>query len=292
MFGRSNGHGISKEDAAKRNYYDILTRHFWHICAASFWFALSNILFFGASYLLFVSYFSGDNLVLVVSALLNGKTFALPLLPFIPLMLTGPFTAGFTYVIRNFAKQEHTFIMSDFFSHSKKNIKQGLLGSVLSYLVMYLYLQAFIFYNSFFMSNGLPLGVLYTIFVFVGFLLVTTAFYLYPIMVTFKMKFKTIIKNAWTLSVLKMPQNFIIFSLLLLLNGALVYLLFFKFPLPELWFILMAFCLTGFNSYSANYYIWNVLDKYLVRPVTPKKDDEKIFSDEEKYQEDNIDDKI
>ncbi|MBR4890031.1 MAG: hypothetical protein IKU15_01785 [Clostridia bacterium] len=58
MFGFGKpGRGISKEEAAERNYFDILTRHFWHICSVSFWYALMNILFFGASVFLFVSYF-------------------------------------------------------------------------------------------------------------------------------------------------------------------------------------------------------------------------------------------
>lgn len=60
MFGTENRRGVSKEDAAQRNYFDILGRHFWHICGVSFWFALSNLLFFGASIYLFSSYFGGE----------------------------------------------------------------------------------------------------------------------------------------------------------------------------------------------------------------------------------------
>lgn len=281
MFGIKNGRGVSKEEAAQRNYFDILGRHFWHICGASFWFALSNVLFFGASVYLFSSYFGGDNLVTIVTAFLSGQTFILPITPFLPLMLTGPFTAGFTYVIRNYAKQEHTFIVSDFFEHAKKNWKQALITGILSYLVMYLLLQALIFYNSFFVSVGLPLGVLYTLFAVVSILLVIMSFYVYPIMVTFKMKYKTVLKNAWTFTILKLPQNFLIFVLLFAIHAGLFYLTFLVWMLPEIWFILMIFFLTGFTAYTANYYIWHVLDKYIVRFVTPKDDAERIFTDEE-----------
>lgn len=286
MFGVKNGRGISKEEAAQRNYFDILFRHFWHICGASFWFALTNILFFGASIYLFASYFGGDNLISIINAFLHGQSFLVPIVPFLPLMLTGPFTAGFTYVIRNYAKQEHTFMISDFFEHTKKNWKQALITSILSYLVMYLLLQALVFYNSFFISAGLPLGVLYTLFAVVSILLIIMFFYVYPIMVTFKMKYKTVLKNAWTFAVLKLPQNFIIFVFLFALHAGLIYLTFFVWMLPEIWFILMIFFLTGFTSYTANYYIWHVLDKYIVQLVTPKKNEDRIFTDEEHMEDD------
>ena len=57
--------------------------------------------------------------------------------------------------------------------------------------------------------------------------------------------------------------------------------LFIVFPLYELWLILMAFFLTGFTAYSANYYIWEVLYNYLVKPVTPKENANRVFTDEE-----------
>ena len=281
MFGTNNGHGISKSDALERNYFDILGRHFGHICGASFWFALSNLLFFGASFYLFVVYFGGDTLAEVVTAFLKGESFALPIVPFLPLMLTGPFTAGFTYVIRNYAKQEHAFLISDFFEHSKKNWKQGLLTSILTYLVVYLYLQAVIVYNSMFIKAGLSLGVLYTLLCVAATLLIIMSFYIYPLMVTFRMKYKVILKNAWTFTILKLPQNFLIFALLVAIHGALLYLTFGILLLPELWFILMALFLTGFTSYTANYYIWHVMEKYIIALVTPKEKEASIFIDEE-----------
>lgn len=281
MPGMKNGRGISKEEAAQRNYFDILGRHLGHICGISILYALANILFFGASIILFIAYFSGDNLVTIVTAFLSGKQVILPIAPFLPLMLTGPFTAGFTYVIRNYAKQEHAFLISDFFEHSKKNWKQGLLTSVLSYFVLYLYLQAVIVYNSLFISAGLPLGLLYTLLAVAAVLLIIMSFYIYPLMVTFRMKYKVILKNAWTFTILKLPQNFLIFALLAAIHGVLIYLIVAVFLMPELWLVLMALFLTGFTSYTANYYIWHVLDQYIVRFVTPKKDDDRIFTDEE-----------
>ena len=282
MFGfQRNGRGISKKEAASRNYLDILGRHFWHIMGASFWYALSNLLFFGAAYVLFSAYFGGENLITIAKLFLSGKSFLLPIVPFLPLMLTGPFTAGFTYVIRNYAKQEHTFLRSDFFDYSKRNLRQALIVSIASYLVMYLLLQALVVYNSIFLASGIPLGILYTLFAIVAILLIIMSFYIYPLMVTFRMSLKVILKNAWAFTVMKLPQNLIIFAFLLAINGGLFYLTAVVWMLPEVFFLLAAFLLTGFTSYTANYYIWHVLDKHIVQYVAPRRDDERIFTDEE-----------
>ena len=289
MFGSNRGGaGITKKQASQRNYLDILSRHFWHIIGASFWLTLSNILFYGATVYLFMIYFGGDNFVQVASAFLYGQPLILPITPFLPMMLTGPFTAGFTYIIRNYAKQTPTFMIHDFFTHAKKNIKQGLLASILITLAYYLLVQALFFYNSFFMQNGLPLGVLYTLTAVVAILLTITVFYIYPIMVTFRMSFKVILKNAWTFAVLKLPQNFIIFAFLFAINGGIFYFFVSKW-FWGVWLFLLAFLLSGFTAFTANYYIWNVLNKYIVKLVTKKNEEERIFVDEEHMEYDEND---
>lgn len=277
---QKNGPGITKAQAADRNYFDILTRHFGDICKASLWYALANILFFAATYVLAKAYFTQDNLVKIVTGFLSGKVILLPIVPFLPLMLTGPFTAGLTFVTRNFAKEEHTFIRSDLFEHAKKNLGYALLTSVLQALVAYLLLQALIVYNSFFLANGLPTVVLYTLLAVVTCLLVIMSYYIYPIMVTFRMNYKTILKNAWTFTILKLPQNLFFFVILVAINFGAFYLCNFVIYMPFLWFLLMCVFLTGFTSYTANYYIWHVLNKYIVQYVTKKEKEESVFSDD------------
>lgn len=285
MFGfysNKPGRGVSKEEAKKRNYFDIFGRHFGHIMGANFWYVLTNIIFFAAAIILINVYFSGDNLVHVISYIMTGKMFILPFLPFVPFMAIGPFTAGYTYIIRNYAKQEPTFLIAEFFEHSKRNFKQAIVTSVLSTAVAYALLQAFIFYNNFFVNNGLPIGIFYVLAVLVLVLYVSFMFYVYPIMVTFKMNLKTVYKNAWVFTISKLPQNFLIFVLLAGLNIAVFYAICFVAYLPTIaYLIVLAFFMTGFTAFTANYYIWHVMDKYIVQLVTPKKNPEAVFDDDE-----------
>ncbi len=291
IFGSNSHRGeLTKKQAAQRNYFDMFGRHFGHIVGATLLYVFTNILFFGASFLLFTAYLGYDNFVIAVGSFLSGKSFHLPIVPFLPLMLTGPFTAGFTYVIRNYAKQEPTFLWSEFFEHTKKNIKQSLIASIISTLGIYLMLQALIVYNSMFMQNGLPLGTLYVIFVFVFSLFIIMFFYVYPMIVTFRMSMKTILKNAWTFTMMKLPQNLILLALLLAVNGGLFYVFIFKLYFPQIFALLVFLILPGFSSFTTNYYVWHVLEKHIIKYVTQTEKTEPIFTDEEHMDYDEIED--
>lgn len=282
MFGFSNkpGRGISKEEASKRNYFDIYGRHFGHITGANFWYMLSNVLFFGAALILFYGYFNGDNIVYMVTAFMKGELFILPFLPFVPFMFIGPFTAGYTYVIRNYAKQSPTFLISDFFEHSKNNFKQAIIVSIFSTIISYVLLQALVVYNFLFKTNGISVFFLYGIWSVIAVLYLIMLFYIYPIMVTFKMNLKTILKNAWIFTILKLPQNLIIFLLVFGVNAIVFYIFQFVLYLPDIFYLfVLGFFLFGFSSFTANYYIWHVMDKYIVSLVTPKRE-ESVFNDD------------
>ena len=49
-------------------------------------------------------------------------------------IISGPATAGFVYVIRNFQNQEHSWVRSDFFEQFKLNFKQGALIGIIDFI--------------------------------------------------------------------------------------------------------------------------------------------------------------
>lgn len=264
------GKGLTKEEALKRNYFDILGRKFWKMVQLNLLYFVCNILFIGASVFLAIGY----DWTSILTLLVQGQPILLPPAPFIPLMLTGPFTAGLTYVIRNYSRQEHAFMASDFFEHSKKNIKQGLIMSVIQVAVVYLFITAFFFYLNFFISHGINTGILFGIAIVAAIFLLSMSFYVYPIMVTFDMKLVHIIKNAWIFAISKLPQNIFIIIIL----GAVHGLLLWYYPL--IWIILMPLFLITWSSYTMNYYVWHVMDKYMMSQIdTPEEVTETVFDD-------------
>ncbi len=245
------GRELTKEDAEKRSYFGILFRHFFDMCKLNLLFVACNLLFIAAVVWFTLPY------ILDFDAFLNTlltKPVILPIWPFVPFLFMGPFIAGLTYVLRNWSRQEHAFVAYDFFDQLKENWKQGLLMSVLSTIFTYLFLNAIVFY----LKMSLPPVFIIPIAGFVGITLLCMSFYTYPMMVTFDMKLKDILVNAWIFSMVKLPQN--LFYLIIL--GLVHIPLFYYFPL--LWAVLMVFVLIAWTGYTMNYYAWNVIDKYII----------------------------
>lgn len=119
--------------------------------------------------------------------------------------VTGPWTAGMSFVLRNLARGEHSFVFSDFWEAVKKNWKQALLVSTVTGVIPFLFYWLFRFYAQMARSVSaaflIPQGIL---------LLVATAWVLmlevvYMLMVTYKFTVRQLLKNALVLSVAKLP---------------------------------------------------------------------------------------
>lgn len=263
------GKGISKEEAARRNYFDILGRHFWDLVKLNLLFVVCNIIFIVAAVLLALPYFM--NFEEVLKAIVHEKNVILPPLPFVPFMFMGPFIAGLTYVLRNWSRQEHAFLVSDFFEHTRKNWKQGLLMSIISTVATYLYFTAVIFY----LKSGLSPSVVLAISVVVGFMLLAMSFYTYPMMVTFDMKLNDIIKNAWIFAMAKLPQNLFFLIIISAVHLLLLYYI------PIVWILLMALILIAWTGYTMNYYAWHVMDKHMISQLDLQTEkEEPVFEDD------------
>lgn len=253
------GKGVSKEEAQERNYFDILIRKFWKLIQANLLYVLVNIIFFGAFVFLLLPFLfsSAETLSTITNSLIlpviKGEMM-LPFIYFVPFLFIGPSTAGLTYITRNYARQEHAFICSDFFKTMKKNFKQSFFMGILLTVTLYLYSSAVIFY-----LNSMGYNIITLLLCGVsGIILASISFYVYPIMITFDMSFFDILKNSVLLTFGRLFQN--IFILIII---ALVHLLILWFAAPA-WFILMILFLISWSSFTINYYTWNVINKHMI----------------------------
>ena len=197
-----------------------------------------------------------------------NKNYMLPILPFIPFMFIGPFVAGLTYVLRNWARQEHVFIVSDFFEHTKKNWKQGVALSVLNTFLTYALPTAALFY----LKSGVSELLVLVAFVIVSVILIIMNFYTYTMMVTFKMSLGQILKNSFLLTLAKLPQNLFFFIIIFGIHLALI-----VYAGP-IWIVLMIFVLMALSGFTMNYYSWHVIDKYMM-PDEADQPEEAVFED-------------
>ena len=119
--------------------------------------------------------------------------------------ITGPSSAGAAYVMRNWARDQHAFLFSDFKDAFKSNWKQALLVSVISAVVPVLAYAAAVYYGS--MASGSILMIIPLIFVLSAILLwVTMQVLLYPMMVGYELKSSHLIKNAFLMAAASLPK--------------------------------------------------------------------------------------
>jgi len=118
--------------------------------------------------------------------------------------ITGPSSAGAAYIMRNWARDEHAFIFSDYKDAFKGNWKQALPVSVLtSFLPIVLY-TAVAYYSE--MSSGNMLMIVPMVFViFVALMWTLMLPLLYPLMIGYELRLKDVIKNAFLIATARLP---------------------------------------------------------------------------------------
>ena len=135
----------------------------------------------------------------------------LTLLLLVPcIFITGPWTAGVSYVTRNWARDEHAFIWSDFKDAVKLNWKGSLVLSGITSVVPLLVYLCWTFYGEIptespVMMVLLQLGQMIPLMVGVIWYLAVT--YAYPMLVTYRMNMRTIIRNSLIMAVGRLPMS-------------------------------------------------------------------------------------
>lgn len=117
-----------------------------------------------------------------------------------------PFKSGFTFVLRNFVRQQHAWTVSDFFGKTRENIWQSIVAFVIDIIVSTCFLFAVKFYFTASQTSvwtSILLGVV--IFTMVMFAIMQS--FTWCMMVTFKLKTAVIYKNAFLLSMATIPVN-------------------------------------------------------------------------------------
>ena len=181
------------------------------------------------------------------------------------LAITGPFTAGISYVTRNWARDEHSFIWSDYWDAVKGNWKQGLLTSVITSIVPLLLYVCFTFYGQMAADNVLFVipQMLVTV---MSVLWLCSLMYIYPQMVTYNLNYKGLVRNSLIMAIGRLPMTIglKLLSVVPTLIAALVALVtpyaVYATMVLGLYYILLGFALSRFVGAS---YANAVFDRYI-----------------------------
>jgi len=142
--------------------------------------------------------------------------------------ITGPFNAGVTYVLRNWARDEHSFVLSDFKDALKANWKQALVISVIDGIMPFIIWTSWRFYSGMIQQSPLFL-VPAALILLIGLLWFLASMLAYPMLITYALKTRDVIRNALLMTVAKLPFAVLI-RLITLLPLAVAYALMLLVP--------------------------------------------------------------
>ena len=207
--------------------------------------------------------------------------------------ITGPWTAGVAWVTRNWARDEHAFVWSDMKDAMKENWKPALGLSAITSVVPLLAWTCWRFYGSLAGDSWIMvIPQMFTLMIAVVWFLAIT--YAYPMLVTYKMSFGTIIRNSLLIAIGRLPMSVGI-RLLHLLPTLLCVVL--TFLLGSIWvpvalfayYMLIGFTLSRFVTAS---YTNAQFDKFINSRIEGvevgrglAEDDDEDYEDEEEERE-------
>lgn len=267
------GKGVNKRDPNQpriATFFEILPRKLWELCKLNWLYLITAIPFFLVTML--ISGILSSPLINSATSLVTDEELV-PTLALLDILVRlavslvftvfwglGPCTAGFTFITRNYGKEEHCWLFSDYFERIKKNFKQSFLLWILDLAVFYLLAVAFIFYNK---NNMFPLTVLVT---FVIVIYTIMHMYIYQMMISYKLSFFNIIRNSLLLAFIKAPQNMLLLLIMVVLNVGIPVLIYavFQNVLSILVIVLLEVCmLPALTSFITNFFIYTTLEQYV-----------------------------
>ncbi|MFT8889962.1 MAG: DUF624 domain-containing protein [Ethanoligenens sp.] len=193
----------------------------------------------------------------------------------LPIILTGPLTAGFTLVLRNFAREKPTFLWGDFKDAVRNNWKQAFPAAAITVCGSCVLLFLFYFYSATLQTH--PLFFIPLVIVSICCLLfIFMHYYVFVIMTTFNMPLKNIYRNAMMFAFLGVGQNFLI----TIFSAVILFVTCVWIPILM---VLLPFITIGTIGFLVNFAVWPVIQKYMIDThpeILPKEEIVRpIFSD-------------
>ena len=211
------------------------------------------------------------------------------------ILITGPSSAGAAYIMRNWARDQHAFLFSDFKDAFKGNWKQALAVSAITCALPVVVYTAVLYYSQMASANAL-MFVPMVVVLFVALMWALMLPLLYAMLIGYEMSFKVLLKNAFLMASASLPKMVLarLFTLiplavlvigLYMANGIMlmigvIYYLLIGFALSKL--IYASFANAVFDKYL-NPHIEGAVVGQGLRPVDP---DECLDDDDDEEDED------
>ena len=162
------GPGVEKDAPKKKGiflYFELLGRKFFKLCQVNMLYFLCSIPYLVLMFLLITGMFGSKFGKIMEILAVEGasdetvSTVMLMLSSCITMLVyalwgAGPASASFAYVTRCFTREEHSWILSDFFKIFKENFKQGMIMVVVDFVAFFLMINAIFMYWNMYVQNN------------------------------------------------------------------------------------------------------------------------------------------
>lgn len=255
------GPGVDKNAPKKKGvalYFELLGRNLSKLM-------LANLLYFSVSipvvmlYYVIISMFLGNVMPDAVGSVGFMQLAVILTLLIVILWGTGPVSCGYTYILRNAAREEHTFLASDFFEKSRESFLYGLVFLIVDVVMLIAFSTSVLTYWSMSEKEG---GIYSLLFIFTVVMLVMYTimhFYLYEMEVTFEDGILNIYKNSFLMAFATMPMC--------LLLGAMICVFSFmalRFLMPIAIIFIAFICWVSFMRFIVDLYTSRVIKKNIL----------------------------
>lgn len=235
FFGMGNyntpGPGVRKDEPEKTGlarYFDILGKRFWKLITLNFiYFLFSIIPIIMMVAVCMISMVWTVSLKLSPAELTdwlnNGGTLMVGVMALLIYCNCGGGAAacGMINVLRGYVSDRHAWVWQDFWDAFKRCFFRGSIAYVLDCLSAGILIINFGFYNA--QPDSIVTALLRGLLVLVIFIWSMMHVYIYPTITSFDLKLKDVYKNAFIMTVGRLPQTAAAFLLGLLISFAVIY---------------------------------------------------------------------
>lgn len=207
-YGKAGKADYTTDDLPKNRFqlfFEVLRVRFWSLMRVNLMQVVFWIPFIFWTYLNLAALLSIDPAAADATAQIQGylQMYLLGLIPCIA--ITGPSSAAAAYVTRNWARDQHSFVWSDYKDAFKDNWKQALAVSTITGL-----LPSVLYYGNSFYGGMAAQNFLFFIpqalILLVAIVWVLMLPLLYPLMASYELRFKHLLQNALLIALARLPH--------------------------------------------------------------------------------------
>ena len=193
---------------------------------------------------------------------------------YLPFVFVSPFVAGLTIVTRNYAREEHAFIFSDFKDCVKENWKAFLINGFVYYAVMFIIGFAVRYYSSMLGKSQVNF-ILMVVCISILVIFISAQYYVPVMIVTFDLNLKQIYTNSLMFAIIGLWRNLLLTAVFALIAYGF-YLMQSTLLTIIIGILIIIFLFFSFCMYLINFTVYPLVEKLMIKPAeTESSGDEK-----------------